>query len=195
MHGGGNVQHLKLSDTVLTTTDQIAQTLAQTFAHNSSSDNNCLPQFIPIKHRHEKQKLKFCWEIYNNEEYNQLFTMEELRRSLNGSRDTAVGPDKIHYQFVKHLPESSLRVLLRAFNKIWQTGQIPSSWQEATIIPFPKPGKDHSNPTSYRPIALTSCTCKTMERMVNDARERTSHLRIPVRFQTRPVNPRPPGHV
>ena len=94
--------------------------------------------------------------------------MEELRRSLNRSRDTAVGPDKIHYQFLKHLSESSLRVLLRAFNKIWQTGQIPSSWQEATIIPVPKPGKDHSNPTNYRPIALTSCICKTMERMVND---------------------------
>ena len=68
--------------------------------------------------------------------------MEELRRSLIRSRDTAVGPDKIHCQFLKHLSESSLRVLLHAFNKIWQTGQIPSSWQEATIIPIPKPGKD-----------------------------------------------------
>ena len=93
---------------------------------------------------------------------------EELHRSLNRSRDTAVGPDKIHYQFLKHLPESSLRVLLRGFNNIWQTGQIPSSWQEPTIVPIPKPGKDHSNPTNYRPIALTSCICKTMERMVND---------------------------
>ena len=87
--GGGNVQHLKISDTVLTTTDEIAQTLAQTSAHNSSSDN-CLPQFIPLKHCQEKQKLKFCSEIYNTEEYNQLFTMQELRRSLNRSRDTAV---------------------------------------------------------------------------------------------------------
>ena len=164
---GGNVQHLKLSDTVLTTTDEIAQTLAETFAHRSSLDN-CLPQFIPLKHRHEKQKLKFYSEIHNNEDYNQLFSMEELHRSLNRSRDTAVGPDKIHYQFLKHLSESSLRVLLHAFNKIWQTGQIPSSWQEATVIPIPKPGKDHSNPTNYRPIALTSCICKTMERMVND---------------------------
>ena len=129
-----------------------------------SSSDNCIPQFILIKHRHEKQKLKFWSEIYNNEEYNQLFTMEELRRSLNRSCNTAVGPDKMHYQFLKHLSESSLRVLLRAFNKIWQTGQIPSSWQEATVIPIPKPGKDHSNPTNYRPIALTSCICKTMER-------------------------------
>ena len=37
----------------------------------------------------------------------------------------------------------------------------------AIIIPFPKPGKVLSDPGSYRPIALTSCLCKTMERMVN----------------------------
>ena len=38
---------------------------------------------------------------------------------------------------------------------------------EATIIPIPKPGKDTTNPNNYRPIALTSCICKTFERMVN----------------------------
>ena len=43
---------------------------------------------------------------------------------------------------------------------------FPSSWKEAIIIPVPKPGKDHSNSSNYRPIALTSCLCKTMERMV-----------------------------
>ena len=31
----------------------------------------------------------------------------------------------------------------------------------------PNPGKDHKNPTNYWPIALTSCLCKTMERMVH----------------------------
>ena len=35
------------------------------------------------------------------------------------------------------------------------------------IIPIPKPGKNTSYPENYHPIALTSCLCKTLERMVN----------------------------
>ena len=36
-----------------------------------------------------------------------------------------------------------------------------------TIIPIPKPGKDPAEPNNYRPIALTSCLCKALERMIN----------------------------
>ena len=32
---------------------------------------------------------------------------------------------------------------------------------------IPKPGKDSKNPSNYHPISLTSCLCKTMERMIN----------------------------
>ena len=36
------------------------------------------------------------------------------------------------------------------------------------MVPTPKPNRDLLDPTNYRPIALISCLCKTMERMVND---------------------------
>ena len=68
---------------------------------------------------------------------------------------------------LKHLPPKSLKTLLDIFNDIWETGKFPESWELATIIPIPKPGKDHAEPTNYRPIALTSCICKTLERMIN----------------------------
>ena len=38
---------------------------------------------------------------------------------------------------------------------------------ETIIVPIPKSGKDTSNLQNYRLIALTSCLCKTMERMIN----------------------------
>ena len=59
-------------------------------------------------------------------------------------------------------------VVSKAFNDIWETGNVPKSWKEATIIPIPKPGKDNANPNNYRPIALTCCICKTLERMINE---------------------------
>ena len=37
----------------------------------------------------------------------------------------------------------------------------------ATVIPIAKSNKDHTDPLSYRPIALTSCLCKVLERMIN----------------------------
>jgi Reverse transcriptase (RNA-dependent DNA polymerase) len=93
--------------------------------------------------------------------------MDELRAAIHKAHDSATGPDHIHYQMLKNLPESALDTLLRVFNDSWITGNFPSAWSEATIIPIPKPGKDPTDPENYRPIALTSCFCKTFERLVN----------------------------
>ena len=103
----------------------------------------------------------------NNEEYNNHFNLLELKDAIQKSYDTATGPDEIHYQMLKHLSENALSTLLHIFNDIWTTGVFPDSWRFATVIPIPKPGEDHAEPTNYRPIALTSCLCKTLERMIN----------------------------
>ena len=44
------------------------------------------------------------------------------------------------------------------------------------MIPIPKSGKDPTNPITYRRIALKSCICKTMERMIN--RRHVWHLKF-----------------
>ena len=93
--------------------------------------------------------------------------MHELKKAIKISRDTSPSIDTVHYQLLKHLPDDSLLLLLYIFNHIWLTQDFPVSWKTAIIIPVPKPGKVLSDPGSYRLIALTSCLCKTMERMVN----------------------------
>ena len=79
------------------------------------------------------------------------------------------GLEDIHYQFLKHLTESSLQAVLDLMNGIWEAGDRPSIWKLANVIPIPisKPGNDHSEPSHYRPIALTNCVCKTIERRIN----------------------------
>ena len=158
-------KHLTKPDgTKATEREDIANTLAEEFQKNSSTQNYS-PKFQKYKNNREKRNLKF--NSHNEENYNIPFNMTELKESLDKAHDTATGPDEIHYQLIKHLPESSLEVLLDIYNHIWETGNFPDLWREATIIPIPKAGKDTTIPTNYRPISLTSCLCKTMERMIN----------------------------
>ena len=142
----------------------IANTLAENFERNSSSQHYT-EKFQRFKAIKERQAHVFRSD--NSESYNGMFSLKELKTALGKAHDTAVGPDDVHYQLLKHLPEESLLVLLNVFNDIWISGVFPDSWHQATVIPIPKPGKDATKATNYRPIALTSCICKTMERMIN----------------------------
>ena len=160
-----SVNHLKKNNTHVTSKKDIANTLADNFSEKSSSENYSA-KFRKIKDQQEKQKLKFTSD--NSESYNSKFSLTELTDALSKAHDSSPGPDDIHYQLLKHLPSSTLSILLEIYNSIWATGNIPKSWKEATVIPIPKPDKDHTDPSNYRPIALTSCVCKTMERMIND---------------------------
>jgi len=47
------------------------------------------------------------------ETYNTLFKLEELVSAITKSTDSAVGPDEIHYQMLKHLPDVTLETLLQ----------------------------------------------------------------------------------
>ena len=163
-HLNTNFNDATSDETKSTTKQDIADTLGFTFSRNSSS-RNCSEAFKNLKTHQEKVKLNF--KSSNNEEYNSPFNLDELKEAISKSHDTATGPDEIHYQMLKHLPPRSLEALLDIFNDMWKTGKFPKSWELATIIPVPKPGKDHAEPTNYRPIALTSCLCKTLERMIN----------------------------
>ena len=158
------IKHLSKNHIKATNKKDIADLLAKTFSKNSSSKNYS-KTFQNIKRNAEKTKLNF--KSNNLEDYNQPFSLSELTDCINKSHNTAVGPDEIHYEFLKQLPSCSLDFLLQAFNEVWVSGKFPTSWKQATIIPIPKPGKDNTDPSNYRPIALTSCLCKTLERMIN----------------------------
>ena len=158
--------HIKSSDgNKCFSTKEISNALGENFQKNSSSSNYS-QRFQELKIEKESENLNF--QSLNNEKYNLPFSISELKDSLNKCNDTAAGPDDIHYQILKHLPPDALETLLNILNDIWHTGKFPEDWHKAVIIPIPKPGKDKTEATNYRPIALTSCICKTMERVIND---------------------------
>ena len=159
------VHHLSVNGTEVSSVPDIANTLGQTFSNNSSSAHYT-DTFNTRRRQAEKQQLKF--KSNNIESYNALFSLQELSMAIEKSSDSAVGPDDIHYQMLKHLPQSALNTLLHIINQSWSSEHFPSTWQQAVILPIPKADKDKNDPNSYRPIALTSCLCKVVERMIND---------------------------
>ena len=47
----------------------------------------------------------------NNEIYNKDSNLDELVEAIQLSHDSATGPDEIHYQMLKHLPDTPLETL------------------------------------------------------------------------------------
>jgi len=92
--------------------------------------------------------------------------VEAAIRDLNENK--AAGPDKIHPRFIKHLGPKAIQELKHIFQHSWRKGACPQSWRDADIRPIAKAGKDPSTISSYRPISLTSCIGKCMERVVNN---------------------------
>ncbi|GFU97022.1 probable RNA-directed DNA polymerase from transposon BS [Trichonephila clavipes] len=159
-----NIPILETSTALYSSPLDVANLIGKTFASVSSSDSYS-PAFQATKNRLERTPINFrCRQPLP---YNCDFDVFELKRALSSAHNTSPGPDGISYVLLRHLSEDSLVSLLYLFNRIWREQVYPTQWQEAIVIPILKPGKDPKNPLSYRPIALTSCLCKTLERMVN----------------------------
>ena len=91
---------------------------------------------------------------------------EFLVAASNHSSSTAIGPDKVGYPMLKHLPRSSMDFLLYIFNLSWSLYSFPSIWKTSSIIPIHKIGKPLNSPASFWPISLTSCISKLFERII-----------------------------
>jgi len=51
------------------------------------------------------------------------------------------------------------------FNFLLHVGHFPLNWKLAIVILIKKPGKDKSNPDSYRPISLLTSLSKMFEKI------------------------------
>ena len=80
--------------------------------------------------------------------------------------DKASGPDGIPPRFLKEFADELAPVFCRLFRLILISCTYPSSWKHALVQPVPKKG-DRSNPSNYRPIALTSAVAKVFETLLN----------------------------
>ena len=94
-------------------------------------------------------------------------TESELSSVLNRCKNkSAPGADTIPYTVLKNLPEIYLNKLANMFTSCLRCGYFPCEWKQATGIMLPKPDKDKSVVTNYRPISLLSTTGKLLEKII-----------------------------
>ncbi|XP_076623123.1 uncharacterized protein LOC143342788 [Colletes latitarsis] len=151
-----------------TTTDatEIANLLATTFANNSSNENFD-PNFLKIKASvEENSRHEHIVSQTNNHPRNMKILPTELQSALKSVKNSSPGPDSIPNIFIQQLPKAGISYLLDIYNCIWLNGVFPTKWQEAIVVPILKPGKNKLQVDSYRPIALTCCLCKLLEKII-----------------------------
>jgi ribonuclease HI len=143
------------------------QTAANCFVDNYEQVSNIS---VPEDRKHQvHEAMKNHQGNKDPPEYmNRPFTMKEFEEAIKTLNDKkSPGPDKITNEMLEHLGSRAKSKLLKVFNNSWKTGHVPQCWRDADMVPVHKKGKSRMSRDSYRPISLTSCVGKLMERMIN----------------------------
>ena len=76
------------------------------------------------------------------------------------------GPDNMIPKIIKRLAPSLVRPLTLLCNKTFETGTIPTSWKTADVNAIYKGKGSENDVSNYRPISITSCFSKIIEKVV-----------------------------
>ena len=96
-----------------------------------------------------------------------IFYPETVLKFLKNIKPShSCGPDMIPNIVLKKCAEELCGPLSTLFNFSFQEQKLPNSWLNAKIFPIFKNKGDPSLCKNYRPISLTSCLCKIMERIL-----------------------------
>jgi hypothetical protein len=104
---------------------------------------------------------------------NQFPTIDELNFDVHGidkllkniNIKKASGPDGIPSQVLRDFSEELAPVITSLFTQSLSSGNLPTDWLTANITALFKKGKK-SDPANYRPVSLTSVTCKLLEHIL-----------------------------
>ena len=100
---------------------------------------------------------------------NKSITLREIEGVIAKlENNKAPGPDAIPNRFLKALSKNAKIAILDAFNQSLKQGIYPKTWNSANISPIPKPGKPHNKAAHFRPIAVSSCLGRVLEKVLAD---------------------------
>jgi len=122
----------------------------------------------PIVKAAENEYVEECVNRFFEEPTNQLHSpvsSQEVKGIIRRlKRSKAPGIDAIGNQAFKRLPENVVELVVNIFNGIYKLAYFPRAWKQAKVIMIPKPGKQLTRASSYRPISLLNGLSKVFER-------------------------------
>ncbi|KAK8744793.1 hypothetical protein OTU49_000617, partial [Cherax quadricarinatus] len=139
-----------------------ANELVSAWAATSSYDNLPSTTQAKLNDKYDARERLVCFMLSKADDCNIPFTNYELDAALTKGNSTSPGEDGITYNILRLLCRVPGNPLLELYNMRYVTGELPQSWTNSFIIPIPKPNQQNA----FRPISLTSCLCKTFERMI-----------------------------
>ena len=135
--------------------------------HDQALISNVLKNSLEVIYTNNTNRQLNIPEDMNNNCYNDEISLIEFEQALSSCKGSSPGPDDIHYEMIKQLDINQKKTIVELFNKIYDEGQVPKTWKHSLVIPIKKQGKDPRHTQNYRPISLTSCLSKTLERILN----------------------------
>ena len=139
--------------------------------------NEFLEHFCPSNHLTARivtdfemsleDQIRLSSSAFGRSGINSEISIQELHHALKNLKKSAMGRDKIQNEMLTNLNNNNRLTLLMVLNRMFNTSYVPLDWKEALVVPIPKPGKPPEVADSYRPISLTSCLAKCMERIIN----------------------------
>lgn len=164
----GNYQPIKpicliKNGNYITKESEVAELMACHY-EKISSNRSYSPQFQRLLQRKEH-----TIDFSTNREYsyNSNITEIELKRMLMCSKKSAPGEDNITYNMISKAHPNSRKLLLKIMNKAFDLGVVPEQWLKSITLSFTKPNKPQNEEESQRPISLTSCPGKVLEKILN----------------------------
>lgn len=109
---------------------------------------------------------------------NQLLP-DELRSSLTSAENVSriiglispkksSGQDGMPYFLIKRFSPEIVMILTTFFNHSLSRSYFPKAWKHSLVTPIPKPDRDSSVVSNWRPISNLNCISKVFERIVSD---------------------------